>query len=219
MMASSTSLNDTDELLKITGIFENIMPSLGWHPWFIEPTLSQKEIDATLERFGSLLQEFSVPIGEVGLDFHPKWKETRAKQTYILEYFFAMANALNRPLIVHCVRAHHEILRLLKSYPNTRVYLHHFQDNRTISAQYLRYDAYFGLPILQWSVATNELCFNIPPTRLLVETDECVSVETVNLQVKQHQISASLLTACRENLFRFIQGTSGDFSQQFENTM
>jgi len=219
MMACSTNLDDTEDLLNIAKEFPNTLPSLGWHPWFIDEDASPTEIDTSLARFSRLLRQHLLPIGEVGLDFHPKWKKTRVQQTYVLEYFFNLANTLNRPLILHCVRAHHEILRLLKSYPNTRVYLHHFQGNRNISAQYLRYDTYFGLPILQWSATTNELCFNIPPTRLLVETDKCVSVEEVRLQIEQHNISASLLTKCRENLFRFIQGTSGDFSQQFQNTM
>lgn len=219
MMACSTNVDDTADLLNLTKEHPNIFPSLGWHPWFIDADASQNEIDTVLERFDSLLQQHPFPIGEVGLDFHPKWKKTRTQQIYVLEYFFNLANTLNRPLILHCVRAHHEILRLLKSYPTTRVYLHHFQGNRNISAQYLRYDAYFGLPILQWSAATNELCLDVSPTRLLIETDECVSVENVNLRIKQHNISASLLTTCRKNLFRFIQGTSGDFSQQFENTM
>ena len=218
-MACSTNLDDIADLLKIAKEFPNILPSLGWHPWFIDENVSQNEIDTSLAQFSHLLRQHRLPIGEVGLDFHPKWKKTRKQQTYILEYFFDLANALNRPLVLHCVRAHHEILRLLKSYPNTRVYLHHFQGNRNISAQYLRYDAYFGLPILQWSAATNELCFSIPPTRLLIETDELVSLENVLLRIKQHNVSASLLTTCRKNLFRFIQGTSGDFSQQFENTM
>ena len=169
--------------------------------------------------FQVTLLQHNVPIGEVGLDWHPKWKATRHAQIEVFERFMTIAEELNRPVVVHCVRAHHEILRLLKRHPKTTLYLHDYRGNSAISAQYLRYNTYFGLSILHWSTRTNELIKNIPVDRLLIETDECVSSNVVSAQVLNRSISEALVVRCRYNLFQFIQGTSGDFSQQFEFCM
>ena len=55
----------------------------------------------------------------------------------------------------------------------------------------------------------------MPSDRLLVETDDCVASKEVSAQIQKHSIPDWLLLRCRNNLFQFIQGTSGDFSQQF----
>lgn len=219
VIASSTHIDDVQRLIELRSQYPHVLPTIGWHPWYIRQHTTDVEIESTMNQFRQALGEHDVPIGEVGLDWHPKWKATRALQLDIFERFLIYAAELNRPVVAHCVRAHHEILRLLKKYPNTKLYLHHYQGNSALSAQYFRYNTYFGLPIMQWSSRTNQVILDIPEDRLLIETDSCVSSGIVSAQVCNHNISEVFLRRCRYNLFQFIQGTSGDFSQQFEFCM
>ena len=219
VLAAGTQFDDISRLLNIHAQHPHVLPTIGWHPWYIPATITGDEIDSTMAQFHSSLMRYDVPIGEVGLDWHPKWKATRKQQLEIFERFLILAEELHRPVVAHCVRAHHEILRLLKQYPKTKLYLHHYQGNQTVSAQYFRYNTYFGLPILHWSNRTNELIYSMPSDRLLVETDDCVASKEVSAQIQKHSIPDWLLLRCRNNLFQFIQGTSGDFSQQFEFCM
>ena len=216
LIASATQLHDTASLLLLQTTYPWLLPTFGWHPWYIPHNTTNTYIDETLEQFTTLLNNHSVPIGEVGLDWHPKWIETRKQQLYILEYFFTMANQLSRPIVVHCVRAHHEVLRLLKRFPNTRIYLHHFHGSNETYAQYLRYDVYFGLSILHWSKRHNELILSMPKERILFETDACVDFHTVQQLFVQNSVSSALIKHSYNNLFQFLQGTSDGFSQQFQ---
>ena len=219
VIASSTHYDDVHTVLQIAQKNLHVLPTIGWHPWYIPKEITMIKIDDNMKKLTSKLMEHNLPIGEVGLDWHPKWKESRERQLQIFERFLQLARDFDRPIVVHCVRAHHEILRLLKKYPKTKLYLHHYQGNPQVSAQYLRYHTYFGLPILQWSNHVNALINSIPADRLLVETDECVSSQVVMTQIVKHNISDEFLMRCRSNLFQFIQGTSGDFSQQFKICM
>ena len=146
VIASSTHYGDVHKVLQIAREYSHVLPTIGWHPWYIPKDITTINIDDIMKRFASKLMEHDLPIGEVGLDWHSKWKETREQQLQIFERFLQLATDLNRPIVVHCVRAHHEILRLLKRYPKTKVYLHHYQGNPQVSAQYLRYHTYFGYP-------------------------------------------------------------------------
>ena len=219
LVASATQLHDTASLLTLQHKYPWMLPTFGWHPWYIPQDTSNEYITETLDHFKTLLIDHSVPIGEVGLDWHPKWKATRQQQLYILECFFTMANRMSRPIILHCVRAHHEILRLLKRFPSTRIYLHHFQGTNETYAQYLRYDVYFGLSILHWSKRHNELLSIITEDRILFETDDCVDFYNVQQLFAQHSIPIALIKRSYNNLFQFLQGTSDGFSQQFQNSM
>ena len=219
LLASATQLHDTASLLSLQKEYPWMLPTLGWHPWYIPQNLSNKSITETLDHFKRLLIEHPVPIGEVGLDWHPKWKVTRQHQLQILEFFFTMAKQMSRPIIVHCVRAHHEILRLLKRFPKTRVYLHHFQGTKEACAQYFRYDVYFGLSILHWSKRSNELLSIVPQDRILFETDASIDFHSVQHLFDQHLIPSTLIKHSYDNLFLFLRGTSYGFTQQFQNSM
>ena len=219
VIASSTHYGDVHTVLHIAQEYSHVLPTIGWHPWYIPKDITRTDVDSIMIKFKSAIMNNTLPIGEIGLDWHPKWRDTKEWQLEIFERFLQLANEFQRPVVVHCVRAHHEILRLLKKYPRTKLYLHHYQGSSQVSAQYFRYNTYFGLPILQWSKRVNELINSIPKDRLLIETDSCVSYQVVSAQIVKHDISGPLLVRCRSNLFQFIQGTSGNFSQQFQFCM
>ncbi len=215
-MAAGVQFSDVSTLLNLHQVYSFILPTIGWHPWYISKALSQQDIIQTLESFQPLLETHPFPVGEIGLDFHPKWKDSKEHQLNVFQWFMEQATRLNRPIIVHCVRAHHEVLRLLKRHPNTTLYIHDFKGSPELCAQYLRYDVYFGLSILHWSNRSNRLILSIPSDRVLLESDTFISLSEMEWLIQRHRLTKTFVEQTTQNLFQYLQGTSNDFTEQFQ---
>ena len=75
--------------------------AFGIHPWFAAQAHEQ---DLT-ELETLLLRHPNAWVGETGLDFHPKHTATRTRQTEILLHQLALAQKLQRRVILHNVKA------------------------------------------------------------------------------------------------------------------
>jgi len=98
--------------------------SVGLHPWYLEESNLMKDLD-WLE---PVIHHPSVlAVGECGLDrlCHVPWD----LQMRAFESQWVMAQSVEKPLIIHCVKAQQEILQLLRGYQGTFVF-HGF--NRTL---------------------------------------------------------------------------------------
>ncbi|WP_316832464.1 TatD family hydrolase [Pedobacter aquatilis] len=107
--------------------------SIGLHPWYA--TLDKLEIQ--LAYLKVLAKQKNVKlIGECGLD---KLKgESIENQIYILEQQLLIAEALNKPLIIHCVKAFAELIEI-KERLNVKVpmIIHGFNKNEELGQQML----------------------------------------------------------------------------------
>jgi TatD DNase family protein len=137
--------------------------SAGIHPWDITP------------HSAALLQELAttatcanvVAIGECGID-KIKSPATIATQTEIFAAQARIANAVNKPLIIHCVKAHSELIALHRTItPTVAWILHGFRGNPTLAQQLLKegFHLSFGEKFNPQSVAAT------PLHRLFVESD------------------------------------------------
>lgn len=81
--------------------------SIGLHPWYAK----LEKLEIQMKYLSVLARQKNVKlIGECGLD---KLKgETLANQIIILESQIALAEALNKPLILHCVKAFSELIEI-----------------------------------------------------------------------------------------------------------
>ena len=168
LFAASTDLIDFKYLEELQTKHLWLQTSVGIHPWKLGSTFPTEE----LKLIETLLQSAPKPLGECGLDFSLKYKINAQLQSAVLENFFIMATKFQVPIILHCVKAHHEILRLLKSYPKQKILLHGFHGSIDLVQQYLRYDCYFGISISK----LERLPSIIPIQRLLLESDGLVPV-------------------------------------------
>ncbi len=219
IVMSGTTLSDARTLIDLHQKFPFALPTLGWHPWEIPNGISPKYTQQQLRHWTTLLEDNPFPIGEVGLDFHPRWRNTATDQLNILRYFFQIASDLKRPMILHVVKAHHEVLRLLKQFPTVRIYLHQFTGSFEVYAQYYKYDVYFGVPIVHWSPRWNRLIHKVDVRRLLLETDSAIPRFEFQQWMDLRQVSKEVAIGSYNNLFQFLQGTSDDFAHQFQNSM
>lgn len=85
--------------------------SAGLHPWYIDETGWKTSFEA-LKQFS--LQNQVIAIGECGLDKVCKTSFSLQQEVFIAQLLWA--NEINKPLIIHCVKAFDEILGLLKKH-------------------------------------------------------------------------------------------------------
>lgn len=163
--------------------------SAGIHPWDITPHSAAllQELATTATRANV------VAIGECGID-KMKSPATIATQTDIFAAQARIANAVNKPLIIHCVKAHNELIALHRTIkPTVAWILHGFRGNPTLAQQLLKegFHLSFGEKFNPLSIAAT------PLHRLFVESDTSpLPIEDIYAAVAQAAgVTADVLAA------------------------
>jgi len=142
--------------------------SLGIHPWYINEAEPEAQL-VSLGRYAALPQVLA--IGECGLD---KVTETPfSLQERAFEAQLQLAQQLQKPLIIHCVRAFEELIRMVHSAAITvPVIVHGFNKNRHLAKQLLDQGFFlsFGKALLKEGLL-QEIFAVLPVDRFFLETD------------------------------------------------
>ena len=143
--------------------------ALGIHPWFVQ--------DADLRVLDGLPQLLSEwpdlfkAIGETGLDrLKPHWSQ----QVAFFEAHLAMARDCGLPIIVHSVKAHQEVLALVKRYPQVTGIIHGFSGSLQIAQDYVSTGYVIGVgAVITYERAqkTRKAISQLPLEALVIETD------------------------------------------------
>lgn len=92
-----------------------LFPAPGLHPCYVD---THQESDLhTLEKLLCSHQEI-VAVGEIGLDYflpHLKAEGVKARQIFFFQEQLRLAALYNKPVILHIRKAHHDVIRLLKT--------------------------------------------------------------------------------------------------------
>lgn len=136
--------------------------SCGIHPGYIYHVSDQLE-----ELRASVCSPHVVAVGEAGLD--KRAESPMERQLVVFRSQVSLAEEMDKPLIIHCVKAWAELMAVRKASPSGRPWvIHGFRGNGELAKQLLRsgfflsFGARFQLEALRaaW------------PDSLLVETDE-----------------------------------------------
>ena len=145
--------------------------ALGLHPWFL-----QAEPESALLQLESLLRsspEGLVAIGECGLDGAIEVPMTL--QLHYLERQLQLACELDLPLILHCRRAHNELLALLGRHrPARGGVIHGFSGSRQQAEHYWALGFHLGVGgVITYERAqkSRKAIAAMPLAALLLETD------------------------------------------------
>ena len=148
---------------------ENILSqscSLGIHPWYIPEHFDQ----AIQELSSKALQTNILAIGECGLD---KLCETDWNlQIDTFRSQIALAQSMQKPLIIHCVRAYQEVMELLKNHHVTVPTIFHGFNKKYELAQSILSKGYYlslGSSILNGS--QDRLIQEADLNKIFLETD------------------------------------------------
>ena len=154
--------------------------SLGLHPWYLPEDIDQALAALAVEAKGSSVRLRA--LGEAGLDrlCASPW----SAQLAAFEGQIRLAQALDKPLVIHCVKAWNEVLASLKSCGyQGRLLFHGYRQKAALTAQILRAQpqAYFSLGAYLPQAA--ERLNHLPLERCLLETDEAPSDSLPSLYV------------------------------------
>jgi TatD DNase family protein len=158
------------ELVNIHDQFDQVNSgvycSMGLHPWYLNDLESQLELLHHYAKNAHVLV-----IGECGLDkvCATDWSlQQRAFQSQI-----ALAHELNKPLIIHCVRAYSEVLSMLQKV-KVPVIFHGFNKKPALAMEIINQGHYisFGAVLLKDNYIVHEAFSHIPADRFFLETDD-----------------------------------------------
>ena len=170
-------INPCDNLIQIFNLdLEQPCPeqgfySYGIHPWALDNADFQlKETFALLEK--KLQSPNVLALGEAGLD--KMHKESYEKQIELFERQIELSEALQKPMILHDVKSHNEILALRKKHKAKQPWiLHGFngteQDIKQLTGQGLYLSV--GESLLHSERKIAKSLKNIPLDLLFLETD------------------------------------------------
>lgn len=176
--------------------------SVGIHPWHLESI----EINDCLQAMEQAMNlPYIVAVGECGID--------RAIDTEVVwqEYYFRkqaeMARKYSKPLIIHCVRAFPEVMRMKKEVrPTLPWIIHGFRGKEQTAASLIKNGFYISVGGKLLDDPKKMKAFSmIPLDRLLLETDD--SHQSINGVYEQ---AARLLNIQVEDLQERIMANFKD---------
>lgn len=139
--------------------------SIGLHPWYLTPSFQEMDMLAHYAAHDHVLA-----IGECGLDTlcDTPWP----LQMDGFQRQIELANHVQKPLIIHCVRAFAKTVKMLQN-AHVPVIFHGFQKNPALAAELLQRGYYlsFGSALTKGQKNAIDSLSGIPADRFFLETD------------------------------------------------
>ena len=168
-LAVSTQVSDWLPTIDFAQQNDNVLAAIGLHPWFVDKNYS---VDLLILK--SLLAEYSVSgLGEIGLDFGQAYQATRTIQVACLESQLQLAFDYQLPVSLHCVKAHNEMISLLKRFPVKGV-VHGLGSSIEVAQQYIDLGFKFGVnavSVRDNAVRYHRLITHFGLQHIVLETD------------------------------------------------
>ncbi len=157
--------------------------SVGIHPWDITNSVSI----STLQKLANKKQV--IAIGECGLDKIKGPDLTTQIEVFIQQ--IKLSEQLQKPLIIHCVKAYSKIIKLRKDLQPSQAWIFHgFNASKETMEQALKQGFYFsvGEAILKNNSKACKVLPFIPYNRLFLETDNNPQLDIESIYEKTAQI-------------------------------
>jgi TatD DNase family protein len=156
--------------------------SAGLHPWYLNDTTWVEEMKA-LEQYSN--NKNVLAIGECGLDKICTTGFLLQQQVFAAQ--IALANKINKPLIIHCVKAYEEVVQQLQQSNNqVPVIFHGFNKNKILAQQLIHKGFYLSFGKALQQPALQELIKILPADKIFLETDDAaVNIEMIYLLATQ----------------------------------
>jgi TatD DNase family protein len=144
--------------------------SAGIHPWYWDEKTSA-HLFSILEK--DVLSPRCLAIGECGLDKLTKTPFDQQINVFLQQ--IKLAESLQKPLVIHCVKAFSELIALKKKHqPSVPMIIHGFNNNLPIFQELLSHNFYFsfGAALLHENSNAAKALLNVPKNRFFLETDD-----------------------------------------------
>ena len=185
------------EVLSVASLYGNsdkMIPgfkySIGLHPAYLNDHETQFNIIEELAQQGDVLA-----IGECGLD---KLVATPLSlQTKMFIKHIELADQLKKPLVVHCVKAHEELLAVFAKHPPTvPVIFHGYNNKQAIADRLIAKGHYlsFGAAIFKENLPAANALANTPTDQFFLETDDA-AITIKDIYIKAAEIRKTTVDA------------------------
>jgi TatD DNase family protein len=172
MVTISTRVRRQNELLAIADRFADVFCSVGTHPHY-----AHEELDVTVADLVARTRHPKVvAIGEAGLDYHydrsPRQDQERGFRTHI-----QVARETGLPLVIHSRSADEDTARILEEETGQGAFpavLHCFTGGPDLARRAIAlglFISFTGILTFKNSTALRAIAAELPPDRILVETD------------------------------------------------
>ncbi len=162
------------ESVKVVEIAEkhptNTYATVGLHPLYLQEEWFEEDKYLALAESKQV-----VAIGETGLDYKyiEKDEALQRQQKRVFREHLALAKKTNLPVVIHCRRAHEEMISFLKKtddYGGKGV-LHSFTGKKRDVKEYLDLGLFLGINGIIFKMDIDKALREIPLERMLLETD------------------------------------------------
>lgn len=169
MFCNATREADWQAVIDLAAEAGEIIPFLGIHPWFAETAGPGWE-----QRLMSRLQQNPAGIGEIGLDRRCRADFSRQQQIFLTQ--LQMASELERPVVIHCVKAWGALLEILEPFvANKRLpptMIHSYGGSPETLRRLLKAGCFISYSCRIMADDKLQPCFlDTPLDKLLLETD------------------------------------------------
>jgi TatD DNase family protein len=180
--------------------------SIGIHPWYIV----EDRIDEDLKIIEEKLRELNcLAIGECGLD--KRTEISFEQQIVVFERQLALADKYNKPVVIHCVAAHQEVISIKKKLNiSVPMIIHGFSKKQQVADQLIEAGFYLSFgKILLRNQDLKTVFQNIPNDRFFLETD------TIEESIQQvYEVASEYKELKNEELHAVI---SNNYKNVFQN--
>lgn len=170
MVVNGSAESDWDAVLKLAQQHNQIIPSFGYHPWYVKERSPE-----WLQVLTRCLDGVPSAVGEIGLD---RWIKDHdvVDQEEVFCAQLALAAERNLPVTIHCLQAWGRLYELLRSNsrPECGFILHSYGGPVEMVEPLAKLGGYFSLPgyfAHERKERQRETFRHVPADRLLIETD------------------------------------------------
>lgn len=178
--------------------------SIGLHPWYLDKENIQQGL-SRIEQFASNTNILA--IGECGLDKVCTSNWELQKEVFISQ--IKIAEKIKKPIIVHCVKAFDELIKIKKG-QNIKVpmIIHGYNNNQQIASELIKNGLYlsFGKALLNENSNASLIIRTTPLHHLFLETDDAdISIKTIFDAASKHlQMNEAELATVIYNNFKTV---------------
>lgn len=164
--------------LSLEQFVDGTLCSVGIHPWHINFNSLQRDLD----KLKSIASKKNVlAIGECGLDRLIDVELER--QEVVFKEQLIIAEQVQKPVIIHCVKAFDSLIRIKKECAiSVPLIVHGYNNNQQILLELLKngFHISFGKALLQEGSNASKLIATVAIDKLFLETDDAdVPIKTI----------------------------------------
>jgi TatD DNase family protein len=152
--------------------YENVYYTFGHHPWWTTEILTDDQLSFMK---ATLSDKWCLGIGECGLD-KLKGGDKQLQEAVFLQHIL-LANEMNVPLIIHCVRQYDQVLSFRKKYGHTDWVIHGFRRNQLLAKSLLDQGIKLSVaPFINMNPSFEACLQYLPLEAFFIETDSDYSL-------------------------------------------